>query len=227
MKLIYIAGNEPFTQGPVDYKKAVAQALDNEVYVNTILCGNWGAKAWQDAAVRGKGKYFTIDHNVTVRHYDTPYDDRISECNKQLNDTYIGYGHVGTAKKESQAVQDENAKQVSSSNYAERAVSKTKKVYNNSSWDLVDKVKEDKAAIDKLKQTDLPKELQGKSKEAIVAFVAEKDKQRTAIQKEISTLVLKRQEYIDEQIKKDADNQGDELGEAINQYVFELAKVKG
>ncbi|NDV64786.1 VWA domain-containing protein [Bacteroides sp. 224] len=227
MKLIYIAGNEPFTQGPVNYKKAVAKALDNEVYVNTILCGDWGDKAWQDAAVIGKGKYFTIDHNAAVRHYDTPYDDQISECNKQLNATYVGYGHVGTAKKQSQAVQDENAMQVSSSNYAERAVSKTKKAYNNSSWDLVDKVKEDKEVINKLQQTDLPKELQGKSKEEIVAFVAEKDKQRKAIQEEISALAIKRQAYIDEQMKKDADNKGDDLGEAINLSVCELAVKKG
>lgn len=227
MKLIYIAGNEPFTQGPVNYKNAIAQALDNKIFVNTILCGNWGDSAWSDAAARGKGKHFTIDHNRRVRYYATPYDDRISECNVKLNDTYVSYGRVGVAKKESQVAQDANAQKMSSSNYVERAVSKTKKAYSNSSWDLVDKIKEDKDVINNLKESELPKELKGKSKEEIEKFVVQKEKERTTIQKEIAELAQKRQAYIDEQMEKDGEAEGDDLGKAINQSIVDLATLKG
>ena len=36
-KVIFIAGNEPFTQGNVDYKQACAAAIENEIVVNTIF----------------------------------------------------------------------------------------------------------------------------------------------------------------------------------------------
>src|SRR6478735_3562706 len=38
-KAIFIAGNEPFTQGPVDARQACKDALAKHVVVNTIHCG--------------------------------------------------------------------------------------------------------------------------------------------------------------------------------------------
>lgn len=230
MKLIYIAGNEPFTQGKISYKSSIGKALDKNIYVNTIHCGylQEGIEGmWKDGAIKGKGKFFNIDHNVKVRHYDTPYDTKISACNERLNSTYIGYGAIGEAKKESQVVQDRNARSISSANYAERAVTKTKKAYNNSRWDLVDKVKEDKNALDKIEQSELPKELQNKSKEEVKEIVKQKEKERETLQKEIAQLAQKRQEYIDEQVKKEGENTGDDLGKAINESVLELASLMG
>lgn len=230
MKLIYIAGNEPFTQGPIHYKEAISNALGKEIYVNTIHCGHdgWGGlDSWRDGAKVGKGKFFIIDHNAKVRHYQTPYDEAISASNVKLNSTYISYTRSGEVKKVNQMKQDENAKSVSSANYAERAVSKTKKAYDNSSWDLVDQISADATALDKVDKSELAEELQTKSKEEIKALAEEKKQEREKIQKEIADLAQKRQAYIDEQTKKDQSSTGDDLGKAINQSVLDLALVKG
>ncbi|MDU1892878.1 MAG: vWA domain-containing protein [Dysgonomonas sp.] len=230
MKLIYIAGNEPFTQGNISYKTAISRALEKNIYVNTIHCGNARegiSGMWKDGATRGKGKFFNIDHNARVLHVDTPYDARISECNERLNSTYVGYGSQGYERVQNQMVQDRNAKSISGANYAERAVSKTKKVYNNSSWDLVDKVKEDSKALDKIEQSELPKEYQNKSKAEIQKLISEKEAERTTIQKEINELAKKRQEYIDEELKKKNSGTGDDLGKAINESILALANQKG
>ncbi len=228
MKLIYIAGNEPFTQGRLSYKTAIDRALNKGIYVNTIHCGRERdgiAGMWRDGAIRGDGKFFNIDHNVKVRYYDTPYDDRISRCNDRLNSTYIAYGHMGYARKENQMTQDRNASTISRSNFAERAVSKSKSVYNNSSWDLVDKVKENKNALDKIQESELPKELQNKSKSELQKLIAEKEAERVTIQKEINDLAKKRQVYIDEQSKKEEIR--DDLGKAINESILAFANQKG
>lgn len=228
MKLVYIAGNEPFNQGGINYKEAISDALKKDIYINTIFCGNQeeGIRTfWKDGADAGKGKYFNIDSNKAVLYIATPYDVRISECNTKINDTYIGYGAMGHSKKMNQAAQDSNAQGVSAANFAERAVSKSKAVYKNESWDLVDKVKDDKGAIDKLKQEELPKELQNKSKAEIKVYVEQKSKEREAIQKEIGELGKKRQAYIDAEMKKT--NTQDDLGGAINSSVITFAKTKG
>jgi von Willebrand factor type A domain len=228
MKLLYIAGNEPFNQGTVNYKEAIGDALKNNIYVNTIFCGNQteGVQSfWKDGADYGKGKYFNIDSNEEILYVATPYDDQITECNRRINDTYVSYGIRGSEKKMNQARQDANAEKMSKANYAERAVSKSKAVYKNENWDLVDKVKQDKEAISRLKEEELPAELKNKTKAEIKVIIDKKTLERTAIQKQIGELAVKRQNYIDQESKKQ--KKQDDLGGAIKTSIIAFAKVKG
>lgn len=228
MKLIYIAGNEEFNQGKISYKEAISNALKNGIYVNTIFCGNKTEGInilWKDGADRGKGKYFNIDSDRAVEYIATPYDDEIAKCDEKMNKTYINYGAKGADKKMNQIKQDQNAKMVSNANYTDRAVSKSKAVYKNDSWDLVDKVKDDAGAISKIKKEELPTELQNKSTAELQKIVTEKTKERETIQKEISVLAKKRQEYIDAESKKT--KKQDDLGNTINSSIIAFAKVKG
>lgn len=228
MKLIYIAGNEPFNQGSISYQESVAEALSNDIYINTIFCGDRteGVQTfWKDGADKGGGKYFNINSDRRVVFIETPYDAQIETCDIRLNKTYISYGSQGRSKKENQLLQDNNAKSVHKGNYTERAVSKSKSVYKNQSWDLVDLNKQDKTAISKLKDEELPAELKGKTKAEIEIVVAEKTKERELVQKEMAELSIKRQQYIDEQSKKSGT--ADDLGEAINKSIREVAIKKG
>jgi len=228
MKLVYIAGNEGFNQGGVNYKEAIRDALVKDIYVNTIFCGNPQegiSLLWKDGADFAKGKFFTINSNEAVQYVNTPYDDKISECNVRMNSTYVNYGAQGDAKKQMQVAQDANAESISTANYTERAVSKSKAVYKNDSWDLVDKVKEDKEAVKKLKKEELPKELQNKTEAQIKAYVQQKAEERKAIQDEIAALAKKRQEYINAEAKKN--KAGADLGDAITASIQTLATQKG
>lgn len=228
MKLIYISGNEEFTQGGVNYKEAISDALKNNIYVNTIYCGSQSDGInllWKDGADVGKGKYFNIDSNQAVQYIATPYDVEISNCNVKINKTYIGYGKQGVSKKANQEVQDQNAESVSTGYLAERTLSKSKVAYKNESWDLVDKVKDDKDALKKIKKEELPKELQNKTQEEIKVVIDNKTKEREIIQKEIAVLAKKRQDFIDAAAKK-AKTQ-DDLGDAISTSIVTLAKAKG
>ena len=227
MKLVYICGNEGFNQGPIHYKEAISEALKKDIYTNTIFCGNQdeGVKLlWKDGSDVAKGKFFNINSNEVIRYIVTPYDVRINECNIKINTTYIGYGAQGEMKKMNQTIQDKNAESISVANFTERAVSKSKEVYTNTTWDLVDRVKEDKDAISKIKAEELPTELKGKSATEIKEIVVEKTKERETIQKEIAELAKKRQDYIDAEAKKQ--NTQDDLGNAISNSIIELAKTK-
>ncbi|MDR2919994.1 MAG: VWA domain-containing protein [Tannerella sp.] len=229
IRLIYIAGNEPFTQGRTHYIEAINNALAKNIFINTIHCGDAEEGIdgkWRDGAVKGKGKYFNINHNERVRYISTPYDDRISGCNARLNATYIGYGELGEYSKQNQRAQDVNARSISAANETERIVSKSKSVYKNSSWDLVDLAKEDAKAVEKIADKDLPDELQGKSKDELKVLLAQKEAERKTIQEEIETLAKQRQAYIDEETKKQGDG-GDDLGKAITQSVLDVALAKG
>lgn len=231
MKLIYIAGNEPFNQGKIDYKDVVSKARNKNIYTNTIYCGSReeGIQGlWQDGATTGGGKYFNIDSDKKVIYIETPYDIRISECNSKLNDTYIYYGSHGSEYKMKQIAQDKNAEIQSVSNLVERTVSKSKKnAYKNEHWDLVDKAEKDESFITNMKPSELPDELKGKSKEEIKKAVSMKSAEREKIQREIEELSKKRQAYIDHEMKKRGSDDSDDLGKAIESSIRELAKKNG
>jgi hypothetical protein len=195
MKLIYIAGNEPFDQGRISYKEVIPTAKRKNIYTNTIFCGSRdeGIQTfWQNGASLGEGKYFNIDSDQKVIYIETPYDVRISECNTKLNDTYIYYGSHGSEFKAKQMLQDKNAEVQSVSNAVERTVAKSKKnAYKNDHWDLVDRAEKDVNFMSDVKAEELPAELKGKSKEEIKKAVAEKSAERQKIQKEIEELSKK------------------------------------
>lgn len=229
MKLIYIAGNEPFNQGRISYKEAASEATGKNIFINTIYCGDKqeGVQSnWKDGADRGHGQYFNIDADKKVVFIETPYDEKIAACNERINQTYIGYGTYGASKKSNQVMQDQNARSLSAANSTERYVSKSKKgVYRNESWDLVDRANQDKTVLKTISQRDLPKELQGKTVAELEVLIAAKTKERESIQNEMTVLAKQRQKYIDEASKKTVT--ADDLGAAINHSIVKLATAKG
>lgn len=148
--------------------------------------------------------------------------------NVRLNEMYIGYGSAGNFKKMMQETQDQNAASISHSNSVERSVAKSKKaVYRSDSWDLVDKAESDKDYLNKINTDDLPSELKGKSKAEVAKIVEQKTKERSTLQKEIAELAVKRQGYIDAEMKKRGGAESDDLGKAIESSIYDLVNKNG
>ncbi len=200
---IFIAGNEPFTQGTVDYKKSCRHATDRGVVLNTIYCGDHDSGVtgfWKDAADRAEGKYFNIDHNEVVIQIDCPQDAKILELNQQLNATYLWYGSE-SARRSSRGRQESNDGRAMSQGahvQVERAAAKATGLYQNRKRDLVDGVASDHGLWSRLGDDDLPAELRNVPRESRPAFVAKMAKERTAIQKQITVLSAQRDQYIAE-----------------------------
>lgn len=228
LKLLFIAGNEPFTQGRINYKDAITNALEKDVVVNTIFCGSYEqgiSGMWKDGAVIGKGDYMTIAHTQNIVHVKTPYDQQIMQYNTKLNKTYVGYGRLGTVNTVRQSAQDVNAISVDEEIAVERAVSKSSSLYKNSSWDLVDAVENNEVKITELTKDELPKELKNKSKEEIAAYVKKQSNDRKEIQSKIRELDTKRKSYI-ANLKKDGSKKSD-LESAIIKAIKTQAARKG
>lgn len=207
LKMIFIAGNEPFTQGKLSYKDAASNAMEKDVVVNTIFCGNYEQginTSWKNGAQLTGGEYMAIDHNRKLVHIDTPYDEVIIKLNSKLNKTYISYGSRGRAKMNMQRVQDANAMEMEEAVAVKRAVSKSSRLYSNSSWDLVDASADKEFDVSQLKDAELPEVLQGKSAREIASYIDEKKSERLKIQKEIQELNRKREAYISKNQKEDS-----------------------
>ena len=204
LQLIFIAGNEPFTQGAVDYRKVCTDAKNKQIVVNTIFCGDFDSgisQQWKNGADLTGGSYMSIDQNRKTVFIESPYDDQITKLNSNLNETYIYYGNKGVEQKEKQLKQDINSETYGKQNTVNRTVSKSSHVYKNSSWDLVDAKKEN-VDITKVEKQYLPKELQIMTPEQLKVHVEQKEKQRADINRQIQELNMKREVFVKERTKE-------------------------
>jgi len=199
LKMIFIAGNEPFTMGSVSYELACGAAKEKEVVVNTIYCGDFNdgiTLSWKRGAELTGGTFMSIEQNSQTVYVPTPYDNQMAVLNDKLNATYVYYGASGEYRKEQQIVQDKNAASYGLSNVAERSFCKSSHAYKNSSWDLVDAAKDNEKLITEIKSDDLPTEMRSMTIAQRKEYIKQKSDQRTKIQVEIQSLNNKRLEYI-------------------------------
>jgi hypothetical protein len=207
LKVIFIAGNEPFTQGEVDYRVSVREAIAKGIIVNTIFCGNYqeGVNTrWKHGAELADGRYMNIDQNQKIIHIEAPQDKEIIRLGKELNKTYIAYGRKGKVQKERQKKQDLNASEMHEEALVQRTAAKASKHYINSGWDLVDAVKTEKVAIESLRDEDLPDEMKKMSKKERRAYINKTIEKRGRLQKRINQLDRQRRKYVDGEMRKRA-----------------------
>ena len=229
-KAIFIAGNEPFTQGSVKYTAACKSAISKGIIVNTIHCGSESdgiSGMWKDAAAMSDGRFLIINHNAQVAAIPAPQDKDIAELNTQLNTTYVAYGAKGGEGKSRQISQDANAAaaQAAPEVMAKRAASKASANYSNSGWDLVDRCKEKNFDITKVAEAELPEEMRKLSVEERKTYVEKKRTEREDLQKKLSTLAVERDKFVAEKQKEQSKDPT--LASAVTTAVREQAEKKG
>ena len=215
LKLIFIAGNEPFTQGPVDYRGACKEAIGKGIMINTIHCGNGIPAGWRDGALLADGKSMSINQSKAIVHIEAPQDKRIATLGVDLNKTYIAFGKKGKAGVDRQLAQDSNARGASLASAQQRAVSKANAFYKNSTWDLCDACREGKVDLAKIKVEDLPKEMQKMTLEQCKAYVKKKQEERDTLKKEINKLNAERVKFVAAKQKEAAEASGEKTLDAV------------
>ena len=232
-KAIFIAGNEPFTQGSIDYKDACRKAIQSGVVVNTIHCGDYQTGVsgkWKHGAEMAEGKYMNINQDRAIVHIKAPQDKIIIELNNELTKTYLWYGakadRAGLIK--NQFDQDNNAVKVGG--YASRVRSKAGALYRNEGRDLVDTLAVDEKLLTKIKDSELPEAMQRMTLEERTAHVKKMADKRDAIKKKMLEANKARDAFVSGEQRKRADASGADastLGDAISGAVREQLKTSG
>lgn len=226
LKLIYIAGNEPFGQGPVNYVTAVKNAIEHGIVVNTIHAGDAQAGIsgkWKDAAMLADGNFLTIDQNRAVAQINAPQDAEIAKLGSELNKTYVGYGADAPEAAMRQEAQDKAAMGMSMGSGTARAVTKSSANYDNSGWDLVDAKKKGKD-VSKMPAAALPAPMREMKPAERVEFVEKKAKEREEIQQKITKLNAEREQFVKAEEKKKA---GEKKEATLDTALLESAKAQG
>ena len=207
LKMIVIAGNEPFTQGPTDYRDSCREAITRGIIVNTIFCGSYGEglqTAWKAGADLADGQYVAIDADNAPPPVSAPQDDEIARLGRELNGTYIPFGREGGKGKTRQEAQDMNAAAVSQEIAVQRIAAKAAPQYGNSTWDLVDAKKSGAVKLEEVPEADLPEAMKGMSLKERRDHVAAMQGRREELQKKIAALHAERERFVRASLKNQA-----------------------
>lgn len=194
-RVIVIAGNEGFNQGDVAAERAMKKAASKGIKVLPIFCANGGATStglasWKRAAQLAQTELDTIDPDKVVVELETPYDAKIVEKYKELQETRLTYGdqaYVNEVESVSSAANGYVAGQ-STAVQASRAVAQTRQGYQQDlTADYGTKVD-----IERLQPAQLPSQLRGLSKDQQVEVIQQYQVKRAQLEGEIEGLRKKR-----------------------------------
>jgi hypothetical protein len=180
----------------VKYPVTCKKACEKGIIINTIQCGNDAAcqKFWKDICVKAEGSYVQIAQDGGVAPVaTTPFDKRLGELNDALARTTLAFGDAPVQRLAE--AKTRGALAAAAPEKAERAAFNAKNS-QAAAYDLLDSIKQKKVKLEELKKDQLPEQLKNKSLEEQKKYLAELDKKRAALNKEVLELDKKRSDYI-------------------------------
>jgi hypothetical protein len=196
-KMIFLVGDAPpASRGEVPrYEETARVAADHQIVINAVRCGGDSdtQAAWQQIASIGHGEFSSIREDGGVQQIATPYDDKLAELARTVDDTTVVYGTPSVhaayeGKMAANAAAPAPAK-------ADRAAYIAKG--GAPAEDLVGQIAAGSASIATIDTGMLPADMQGKSREELAKDLAQKAEQRTRAQKEITELTKQRAKYLE------------------------------
>jgi Mg-chelatase subunit ChlD len=198
VKVIYLVGDAPphtDYQDGYDYLRAARAAAGKGIQLHTIQCGtdNAAEGAWRKIASLGGGQYMAIHQDGGMQAEHSRYDDELASLHDKLGKTAIGYGAGAPAVAAARVMAEAAPAPVK----AARAgfLAKNKRAVGGEG-DLVESVASGRVKLADV-QGDLPADMKAMDPAKQAAVIAEKQKEREAINKRIDELSTLRRTELD------------------------------
>lgn len=235
-RVIFLVGDAPphmDYQNDVHYQKSCALAARKGVIINTIQCGDQADTRpfWQSIASLAEGQYFQVAQSGSAVLYDTPYDRKIADLSRALDETRIYYGNAAQqAEMEARkSTADKIYESAAPSAVAKRTIFNSKAAGATNflgSRELVSEMAEGKVQLEDIKAEELPAAMQDMNRDARKKFIAAKARERSKLQSRIEDLSRQRQAYIAAKVKEEQGKGGQSLDARIYHCIRTQAAVK-
>jgi len=235
-KVVFMVGDAPphmDYQDDVKYPVTVKVAQSKGILINTIQCGLDGntKNQWQQIAQLGGGDYFQVEQAGSAVAVVTPYDKRLAEISKEIEDTRLYFGDKAAKAKQriKTAATDKLRSMASESALARRAefnASDSGKTNMYGKNELVDSISSGAVDLEEIDADQLPEPMQAMSPAAQKSLIEEKAGERQRLEQELKIASKERNDYL----KKEAEKAGgykDSLDAKIYSAVREQAGKKG
>ncbi len=235
-RVIFLVGDAPpQTQykDEMQFPEIIELAQSKGIIVNTIQCGDMTVttKPWKQIAKLGQGDFFQVDQAGGAVAVTSPFDDKIAELSRELDDTRLFYGDKKTKETKRRKVLASNSfnREASSSAIARKAefnVSSSGHRNFVGENELVDAISTGSVKLDSIQRNELPDELQDLNHAEQAKVIKDKAQKRAELKQQISALSKKRSDYVLGAIAQSGADK-DSLDNQIYQSVKSQAKEIG
>jgi Mg-chelatase subunit ChlD len=229
LRIIFLVGDAPpHMDYPDDVKYPVTckKACEKGIIINTIQCGGDAecTKSWKDIAVKAEGTYAAIPQTGGVLAIATPYDKELGDLNAKLSRSTVAFGAPGAR---AEATTKARAAEALPAESGADRVAAGAKLGRLATYDLVDAVKEGRVKLDELKDDQLPEEMRKMTKGERKEHLAKVAKDREELNKKVIELDKKRNDFIQEEMKKKGKDAKDSFDEQVLGTLRKQAKAIG
>jgi von Willebrand factor type A domain len=199
-KMVFLVGDAP-PAPRADAPNATTlaeQAAARQITINTVRCGGNGQTevAWQQIASLAGGEYSSIAQDGGVREIATPYDAKMAELSRSIDDSTIIYGDDGDRARYGRKMEAAAAAPAATAAARADYYVNSKPGKGRDATDLVDSVSEGRVSLESLDPGKLPQELRNLGEGERNAQIKAKADQRVRLQTELKELTSKRREYM-------------------------------
>lgn len=210
-KVVFLVGDAPphmDYQDDVKYPQTLTLAKQKGIVVNAIQCGSASQTRhnWQQIAQLGSGDYFQVDQAGSAVAVTTPYDKKLAELSKKLDETRMVYGSKEQKDEfaRKQAATEKLHTSASEESQARRAAfnaSKSGKTNLLGKQDLVEDVSSGRVDLKDIDKSALPAAVAAMAPAEQQAVIAGKAKERKQLQDKISNLAKERDAFIRKKVE--------------------------
>jgi len=235
-KVVFMVGDAPphmDYQDDVKYPITAKIAKQKGILINTIQCGiNDNTKhQWLQIAQLGGGDYFQVEQSGSAVAVVTPYDKKLAELSKQIEDTKLYFGNEAEKAKQriKAAAKDKLHALASAPALARRAefnasASGKENMYGRN--ELIESIKSGEVDLSSLDENELPSAMQAMTLEEQVELIEEKTEKRKKLEAKIALASRDRKDFLEKKAKEDGGYK-DSLDDKIYSAVREQASEKG
>ncbi len=235
-KVVFLVGDAPphmDYSNDVKYPVTLAEAKRRGIIVNTIQSGRheYTSPAWREIASLGNGEYFQVEDSGNAVAVATPFDDRLSQLARELEETRMYYGDDSFRAREKEKIVRERAffdfmpAEVQARRSEFLATESGKKNLLGES-ELVDGVASGRIRLEDIPREELPASISAMAPAEQKELITRKAKRRDQLKQEIRKLSESRNSFIREKIE-DEGGADDSLDEKIYRAVREQAAGAG
>ncbi len=236
-RVIFLVGDYPphmDYEDDVKYPETCELAAKKGIIVNTVQCGTHGPTmpVWREIASLAEGRYFQVEQSGSAILASTPFDARLSELSRELDETRLYYGsaEVKAAQEARKAMADRIYEVAAPSATAQRAafnVGEAGKFNFAGGQELIQDVADGTVKLAEIEEKELPENMRKMSPEEREKYLAKMSAKREELQAQVKELAAKRQAHIEDQVRNTKLAGEQSLDSAVFECVQEQAARKG
>ncbi|MCF8060259.1 MAG: hypothetical protein K9K67_13240 [Bacteriovoracaceae bacterium] len=184
---------------------------------------------WKKLATDGLGASLSIDSNQSLPYVESPFDGEIIKLTEAINTTFLPFGPNGQSEFERMINLDRQIRSSGAGTYMDWGSYQGGHFgqLNQSTWDLVSASKVEGFDITLIKETDLPKDMQGESVFEKLEIIRTQRDKRDVLQGNIDALQVKRAEFVAEVHRQNQTDGQKTFADAIKGVIISQLKDAG